>query len=173
MPSVPATHTAADLYQDHHGWLLGFLTRRLDCPDNAADLAQDTFLRILARPDAAAEISAIRKPRNYLATIANRVVIDYLRRLSIEKALLETLAARPEAEALALSPEEREIMLETLIEIDTLLDKMPERTRQIFLLAQISGLSYAEISRRLRLSVTTVRKHFTRAMAACLRLAED
>lgn len=171
MPSVPATHTAAELYHDHHGWLLGFLARRLDCPDSAADLAQDTFLRILARPDAAAEISAIRKPRNYLAAIANRVVIDHLRRLSIEKALLETLAARPEA--LALSPEAREIMLETLIEIDTLLDNMPERTRQIFLLAQISGLSYTEIGRRLKLSVTTVRKHFARAMTACLRLAGD
>ena len=171
MPSVPAIHTAANLYHEHHGWLLGFLARRLDCPDSAADLAQDTFLRILARPDAAAEISAIRKPRSYLATIANRLVIDHLRRLSIEKALLETLAAQPEA--LALSPEAREIMLETLIEIDTLLDNMPERTRQIFLLAQINGLSYAEIGRRLRLSVTTVRKHFARAMTACLRLVED
>lgn len=35
------------LYLDHHGWLHGWLRRRLDCTDTAADLAHDTFLRLL------------------------------------------------------------------------------------------------------------------------------
>ena len=171
MLSVVDTHTADSLYRDHHGWLLGLLRSRLQCPQDAADLAQDTFLRVLARPDAQAEITAIRKPRSYLATIANRVMIDHLRRRSIERALLETLATRPQA--LELSTETRQMVLETLIEIDTLLDNMSERTRQIFLLAQINGLSYTEIGQRLQLSVNTVRKHFARAMTACLQLSED
>ena len=33
------------LYQDHHSWLTGWLRRKLGCPQNAADLAQDTFIR--------------------------------------------------------------------------------------------------------------------------------
>ena len=171
MPSTLTAHMADSLYRAHHGWLLGLLSRKLDCPDDAADLAHDTFLRVLAKPDAQARISAMRKPRGYLATIANGLVNDYFRRRYIEEAMLEELAARPEP--VALSAEAREIMLETLIEIDTLLDSMHERTRQIFLLAQINGLSYVEIGRQLRLSVTTVRKHFARAMHACLRLSGD
>ncbi|WP_350649943.1 sigma factor, partial [Pseudomonas sp. HY13-MNA-CIBAN-0226] len=36
------------LYNDHHHWLTGWLRRKLGCPDNAADLAQDTFIRVLS-----------------------------------------------------------------------------------------------------------------------------
>ncbi|WP_277422996.1 sigma factor, partial [Pseudomonas viridiflava] len=35
------------LYHDHHRWLNGWLRQRTDCPHNAADLAQDTFVRVL------------------------------------------------------------------------------------------------------------------------------
>lgn len=37
------------LYADHHGWLRGWLGRRLGNSSDAADLAQDTFLRLLRR----------------------------------------------------------------------------------------------------------------------------
>ncbi|WZB75780.1 sigma factor [Achromobacter insuavis] len=35
------------LYAEHHGWLRSWLRRKLGCPEQAADLAQDTFLRVL------------------------------------------------------------------------------------------------------------------------------
>ena len=47
-------------------------------------------------------------------------MINYFRRRAIEQALFETLVAR--SERLELSAETRQIVLETLIEIDTLLD---------------------------------------------------
>ena len=31
------------LYLEHHGWLLGWLRRRLECSETAADLAHDTL----------------------------------------------------------------------------------------------------------------------------------
>ncbi|MDU5679729.1 sigma factor, partial [Pseudomonas aeruginosa] len=43
-PADASLHDAVShLYQDHHGWLQGWLRRRLGCAENAADLAQDTF----------------------------------------------------------------------------------------------------------------------------------
>ena len=48
-PADASLHDAVShLYQDHHGWLQGWLRRRLGCAENAADLAQDTFARLLA-----------------------------------------------------------------------------------------------------------------------------
>jgi len=159
------------LYTDHHGWLLGWLRSRLDCSHEAADLAQDTFVRVLAAPDAGRRVQAIREPRSFLATIARRVLVDRIRRRSIERAYLEVLARQPEPEDIA--PETRELIIETLVEIDTLLDGLGSRTRRIFLMAQLEGLSYVAISRRMNLSVTTVRKHFIRALTGCLQLIED
>ncbi|SDI93890.1 Sigma-70, region 4 [Pseudomonas delhiensis] len=43
-----STHSqVGELYAGHHHWLLGWLYRRLECHQQAADLAQDTFVRLL------------------------------------------------------------------------------------------------------------------------------
>ncbi|WP_276204144.1 sigma factor, partial [Delftia tsuruhatensis] len=39
----------ATLYSDHHGWLLGWLRKRLGNAFDAADLTQDTYVRLLGR----------------------------------------------------------------------------------------------------------------------------
>ena len=38
------------LYQNHHPWLESLLRKRLGNRDDAADLAQDTFVRLLRSP---------------------------------------------------------------------------------------------------------------------------
>ncbi|AXA79053.1 RNA polymerase subunit sigma [Achromobacter xylosoxidans] len=163
---VPAP-TLEALYCDHHSWLVGMLRRKLGNGDSAADLAQDTFLRVLANRN----IDAILRPREYLATIARGLVTDAYRRQAIERAYLETLAARPEP--VAISPETRAILLETVLAIDRMLDQLGPRTREIFLLAQFEELTYAQVGSRLGVSVTTVKKHMVRALTQCLLLAAD
>lgn len=166
MACAAPSDSLSTLYRDHHGWLAGWLRRKLGNGHDAADLAHDTFLRILAARNAA----AIEEPRKYLATIAKGLVVDRFRRQSIEAAWLETLAARPEP--LAISPETRALILETLLAIDRMLDELGPRAREIFHLAQFEGLTYAAIGERLGVSVTTVKKHLARALAHCLILAE-
>jgi RNA polymerase sigma-70 factor (ECF subfamily) len=159
--------TVHTLYEEHHGWLCGWLRKRLGCVDHAADLAQDTFIRVLSQRKA----PELREPRAYLSTIARSLMIDMFRRRTLEQAYLTTLAAIPEP--VDVSPETRELIIETLMEIDRLLDGLGERTREIFLLAQLDGLSYVEIGRRLQVSVNTVKKHAVRALTHCLLLIED
>lgn len=117
------------------------------------------------------DLNLIREPRKYLATVANGLMIDSFRRQSVERAYREALAGR--AEPLEISPETRAIILETLIAIDRMLDELGSRTRQIFLLAQYEGLTYAAIGERLGVSVTTVKKHLARALTQCLLLHEN
>jgi len=155
------------LYETHHQWLCGWLRQRLGCIDNAADLAQDTFIRVITQRKA----TELREPRAYLSTIARSLMIDMFRRRYLEQAYLETLALSPEP--LDISPETRALIIETLMEIDRMLDGLGGRTREIFLLAQLDGLSYVEIGRRLNISVNTVKKHAVRALTHCLLLADD
>lgn len=151
----------AELYHDHHGWLVGWLRRRLGCSHRAADLAQDTFVRLLAQEEAL----AIREPRAFLTTVAQRVLANHWRREQLERAYLDALAHLPEA--LTPSPEERAILLATLIEIDRLLDGLPAPVKRAFLHAQLDGMSHAEIGAALGISITTVKRYLVRAGAQC------
>ncbi|WP_028080983.1 sigma-70 family RNA polymerase sigma factor [Solimonas soli] len=152
------------LYREHHGWLLGWLRRRLGCAEHAAELAQDTFLRLLLAPDAL----PLREPRPYLSTIARRLLIDHGRRRALEQAYLDALAALPPPELP--SAEDRCVILETLQRIDAMLDGLPPAVRTAFLLAQLEGLPYAQIAARLGVSERTVKRYVARGYEECILL---
>ncbi|UVL64836.1 sigma-70 family RNA polymerase sigma factor [Pseudomonas sp. B21-031] len=154
------------LYRDHNVWLRSWLRHRLNNSADAADLAQDTFVRVLLARTA----SSLKEPRHYLTTIARGLVIDLYRRRSLEQAYLEALQLRPEA--YAPSAEIRAQILDSLLAIDRLLDGLGTRTRQIFLAVQLDGLSYEKTAERCGVSVSTVRKHLARGLMHCLLLNE-
>jgi RNA polymerase sigma-70 factor (ECF subfamily) len=157
------------LYTAHHGWLQSWLRRRLGNAFDAADLAQDTFVRILVAPaDAPARPQGwqLDEPRAYLTVIAKRLLANLYRRRSLEQAYLDTLAQLPEP--LYPSPEQRALLLESLQSVDAMLDGLPAPVRTAFLMAQLEGLGQAEIAGRLGISERTVRRHLTQAMARCI-----
>ncbi|WP_338574124.1 sigma-70 family RNA polymerase sigma factor [Pseudomonas canadensis] len=159
----PPSHTAAvqNIYEQHHSWLHGWLKGKLHNACDAADVAHDTFVRILGGRHAA----QIVEPRDYLATIARGLVIDRYRRHAIEQAYKQTLAERPEA--IAISEEDKAIIIETLVAVDKALSALGERARRIFMLSQIEGLTYQQIADQLQVSLTTVKKHMIRALTEC------
>ncbi|SCU93588.1 conserved hypothetical protein [Cupriavidus necator] len=127
------------LYLDHHGWLKAWLRQRLGNAGHAADLAHDTFVRLLSRE---APIAA-REPRAFLATVARGLVANFYRRQDIEIAYQQALAALPEAEAP--DPETRALLLEALTEIDRRLNALPAAVRRAFLRFQLDGMEQAPL----------------------------
>lgn len=172
MAADPALHPHIHtLYSDHHGWLQGWLRRKLGNAFDAADLAQDTFLRILTAPDHTPEKQCdwqLREPRAYLRVVAKRLLANLYRRRSLEQAYLDALSALPDP--LAPSPEQQAIILETLQEIDAMLDGLAPPVRQAFLMAQLEGLGYAEIAAKLGVSERTIKRYMAEAMARCILL---
>lgn len=168
MRAIASSHPVAELYTDHHTWLQGWLRKKLGCTHRAADLAQDTFVRVLTSSAARNQLGELSEPRHFLVAIARRVMVDHLRRRALEKAWLEAVALQPEP--VAHSPETRALILETLCEIDAMLDGLGAKTRQAFLLSQLEGLSYAEIAERLQVSSSSVKKYMARATEHCLLL---
>jgi len=166
MPSPTSTDDAllTLLYRDHHPWLRRWLSHRLACRERAADLAQDTFVRLLRNRTAA----LVQEPRAYLSSIARGLLIDHYRRQALEQAYLESLAHVPEQEVP--SDEERLIILDTLERLDAALDHLPARARQAFLWAQLDGLTCAQIARCQQVSVATVERDLAKALGACYRL---
>lgn len=163
----PPADPVQTLYTAHHGWLLGLLRRRLNCPHGAADLAHDTFVRVLQRPEV---VPDLREPRAYLTTIARGLLHDHWRRRSLEQAWLDTLAALPED--VMLGPEEALAMRETLQQLDDLLGRLAPKAREAFVLSQLQGLGYAQIATRLDVSERTVKRYMAQGFELCLTLMD-
>jgi RNA polymerase sigma-70 factor (ECF subfamily) len=133
------------------------------CVQEAADLAQDTFVRLLKQCPA-----ELQEPRAFLATVARSVLIDHCRRMSLERAYLQTLMLMPEP--VSPSPEERAVVLQALEQIDRMLDGLGARARSAFLLAQLDGLTYKEVAQRLGVSLSSVEKYMAAALTHCYRI---
>lgn len=159
----PFADDLSGLYVEHSTWLQGWLRRRMGDTFAAADLAQDTFLSLLDRKTAAEQI---REPRPFLATVANRLLAHRHRRQLLETAYLEAIACLPEETAP--SPETQLMAVQSLQEIDRVLDGLPPKVREAFLLAHLAELSYAEIAQRLEVSASSVKQYLTRANRECL-----
>ncbi len=154
-------HTVDGLFRAHNAWLTNWLRRRLGCPHSAADLAQDTFIKVLGARDP----QPIIEPRAFLTTIARRVLCNYYRRQDLERAYYQALAELPES--VAPSEEDRAIILETLVELDQLLEGLPAPVKSAFLMSQVDGLSHGEIARALGISIATVKRHLNKAALRC------
>lgn len=154
------------LYSDHHRWLRGWLMNKLGCTERAADLAQDTYVRILQHSEKTGELPQIREPRAYLSTVAGRLVYDFFRRQSLERAYLESLQQLPEAAVP--SAEEQHLICEALNELDSMLDSLKPEVRQVFLLHQLEGLTYKAIAQQLGISDRTVKRYMAQAFEECI-----
>jgi RNA polymerase sigma factor (sigma-70 family) len=160
---VSAAHPVAELYIAHHSWLHAWLRKKLGCTHRAADLAHDTFVRLLSdRRERQAQ-----EPRALLTHIAKCLVIDHWRRQEVEQTYLTMLSQLPEQHAP--SPESQCLIIETLVRVDAMLIGLPGRTREMFLMAQLDGLTLQQISEQTGTPVITVRRHIHKALLACMQ----
>lgn len=161
MSSQESVHS---LYSHHHSWLNSWLRSKLGNAADAADLAQDTFVRLLQR----SEQFELTAPRAFLRTIARGLVIDHWRREELQRAYLEALAHLPEAEVP--SVETRELLLELLERIAQMLDGLKPKVRLAFLLAQCEGLTHKEIAEQMGVSLRSVERYVADALYHCYLL---
>lgn len=156
----------AVLYQEHHGWLLGWLRRKLGDTPQAQDLTHDTFVQLLA----ARHLPALDNPRAYLTTVAQRTLFAFWRRRDIEQAYLDALAAQPLAHRP--SEEDRYAVVQALEAVDRILRALPPTSRQVLLMSQLQQMTYPQIAEQLGIAEITVRRHMARAIGACCAHAD-
>lgn len=160
----PTQPDLATLYGDHHGWLLGWLRKRLGCAHHAADVAQDTFLRLVTIGE---KLPPLAEPRAFLTTTARRLLIDRGRRQAIEQAYLAELEALAEQLPCFPSPDEILIAVQSLERIAAALEQLPSKPRDAFVLHFLDGEPHAVIAERLGVSTRMVHKYLVQALVLC------
>lgn len=129
------------------------LRRRGIPEETAADLTQDTFLRIIASPPPS-ECAATYNPAAYLFRVARNLGIDHLRR---ERLIIRIELAPADFAAIvdpAPSPEAVVYDRQRLALTGAALAELPERTRTAFTLHRMDEMTLAEVAAELNLSIS-------------------
>ncbi len=155
---------AGQAFRRYGGELHRYLVRRLRRPQDADDLAQEVFLRLLRLKD----VDFVQKPQSYLYGIASHVVHEFHmraeqegERLTFDSELLQSVSEhRPQL--LLEDPAER---LHIQKQLDRALEQLPAMHRTVLLLLKRDGLSYQEAAKATKLSVHTVEKYLFQAKA--------
>lgn len=158
------------LYRAQAGRLLRSLTRRAGNADDALDLLQDAFVRVLRLGSERLRHLQAQRPDAYLTRTATTLLRDRAK-TAVRRAADRHVAA----DDLDLAGPDPHHLLETrdlLRHLEAAILKLRPRTRAIFLAHRLDGLSYAEIAARTGLSVKGVEKQMSRAIAAIDRAME-
>lgn len=159
------------LVKEHEKKIYNLALRMTGDPDDAYDVAQDAFVKAYTSLKDFRGESAFG---SWLYRLASNVCLDFLRRekrrgtvsLTVEDEELDIADLR-------FSPEDEIERLELRDEINTALMRLPATARQIIVMRDVSGLSYAEITEALGLELGTVKSRIARAREKLIAILSE
>lgn len=157
------------LFLKHARTLQALLTRKVRDPQLAADLVQESFLRMAEQPRG----ERIDNSQAYLYRTAHNLLVDHIRQQQRRRtdsqpheAMVHIEDERPALDEQLDAQQRRQLLRSAIAEL-------PARTQQIFELNRIHGLTHAEVARRLAISDSSVQKHLAKALAHVTARLQD
>lgn len=149
------------LFSEHNESLIQFLATRLRSMQEAKEVAQEAYVRLLSLEDS----GAVSFLRAFLFKTAANLAVDRLRsrnrqRQALDAGLCDELREAPTPDREAASAQEMEI-------VRRLVGELPPKCRRAFLLHRVHGAEFAEIAQEMGLSERMVRHYVLRAVLYC------
>ena len=141
-----------ELFARYHKPLYGFFGRRLNNPERAEDLAQETFLAVIR---AVSRYEPRASVRTYLYGIALKLLAAERRKFSTSGTLIQS-APEPKTDG---TPE-------SVLWVRQAMEKLDAPDREILMLREYEQLSYSDIGELLRIPINTVRSRLFRSRLA-------
>jgi len=138
----------------------GLFRRALGPQHDHDDLIQEVFLRVFRRLHTLEKASALR---SFVYSVAVRVVSEEIRRFRVRRRIV---AERPDLSAPSSSSPADFEARETIQRVQRSLDGMRDKYRAVFILRYVDGMDLREISEGLDISLATVKRYLTRALAS-------
>lgn len=151
-----------DRLASHFRRLEKLLRRRGRTREEAEDLIQDAFLRLKVYCD---EGGSVREPEAFLVRTVLNLARDVRKHEHRELYVEESVETLVIADCTA-APDEVLAAEDRLKELERTLDAINPRTREVFFMHRVDGLSYAQIADHFDVSVSAIEKHIAKAMSA-------
>jgi RNA polymerase sigma-70 factor (ECF subfamily) len=165
-PAEPASESEtagalSALFREHNRALVGFIRRRVDDPQEAREIAQEAYVRLLQldRPVAVGYL------RWYLFKIARHLTTDRFRQRAA-RARIDRLDDGADLE-LGNPTEAGALAAEELGRLRAALAELPPKIREALVLHRVEGLSSTAIAARLGLTDRMIRYHLQRGLVYC------
>jgi RNA polymerase sigma-70 factor (ECF subfamily) len=142
-----------------------YFSRRAQPPE-VEDLVQETFVQLHKRRTGA----VISDLNRYVFTVAGNVL---MRRHKRERRWQRGFQAEVWDIQEPASPEHSLMGKQELDAVVATLERLPPRTREVFLLQRFQEMTYSDVARNLGISVSAVEKHMIRALKALNDLELD
>jgi len=149
--------------RENQAELLNFFRHRLTQSQDAADLAQETWSRLMRYRQDQPPASL----RSLLFTIARNVLKNHWRWSSLHQIEQPTDFSALDVAYEQPGVERRWQARRYLEMLEATVAAMPDKRRTVFLLSRIEGLSNAEVAQRCGISVKMVEKHLAKAIVQC------
>ena len=163
-------NNAVDRFGDLFPRLRAFAARQLGNTAEAEEVVQEAFLRL----HTAESDGPLDNPNAFLFRTTENLAIDRLRRRRFEGTPPKVSEDGEIAELVdRITPEETVSKKQDLAELLKVINTLPKRRRDVFLLSRVEGLRHSEIAALLGISTSTVEKHMAAALLdLTTRLAE-
>jgi RNA polymerase sigma factor (sigma-70 family) len=149
------------LFREHNEALLRFLRGRVGSHNEALEVAQEAYVRLLSLD----QPGAVSYLRAFLFKTAANIAIDRRRRhQNYDRVAGRQLFAELTENR---TPERQLSGEQTLRDLGILIEAMPAKCRESFVMNQIQGLDAATIAARLGITDSMVRKYVVRALLHC------
>jgi RNA polymerase sigma factor (sigma-70 family) len=150
------------LFEEHNQRLIGFLQTRLQSEQEAKEVAQESYARLL-NLDQPETLSFLR---SYLFKTAANLAIDRLRHRSTRRSVEPQLQVAQEVSE-APNPEDLASTRQQAALANRFLQELPEACRRAFLLYRVHDHSIAEVARQMGVSERMIRYYVVQAMNHC------
>lgn len=149
------------LFREHNEALIRFLLTRLRSTQEAREVAQEAYVRLLSLD----EPGAVSYLRAFLFKTAANLAVDRLRRDSVHTRATEEPLFHELADLC--TPERRASATQSIERLERLIAAMPPKCRQAFVLNRVHGMSFGSIAHEMKLSERMVRTYVVRALLYC------
>jgi len=157
------------LFQRHNDELVRYLTGHLKSRDEAVEVAQEAYVRLLRLDDA----STIGFLRAFLFRTATNIAIDRQRKHGRAKAYVEHEAADATSQIFGFTPEREAAAKQTLARVIDCIESLPAKCRHAFVEFKFKHRSYEAIAEEMGISTSMVRKYVIRALVHCTETLGD
>jgi RNA polymerase sigma factor (sigma-70 family) len=157
----------AQLFREHNDSLVRFLTSRLRSRQEAHEVAQEAYVRLLSLH----EPGAVSYVRAFLFKTAANLAVDRLRRDQVHARATRGPLFSEFADAR--TPERRVAATQEIQRLARLVDELPPKCRQAFVLNRFQGMDFPAIAQEMRISERMVRSYVVRALLYCRARVSD